>query len=325
MACNSPLKINRKGKLITVPCRWCMGCRVQRRLYLSTLTRLEVFEYYKKGRGSSFVTLTFSDDYIGNNSLSVKESQDFIKKFREHLSRNEHFPKKKVDNVFNKIVEVPDFKFISVGEYGSEEQRKHYHMIFLGVPLNVCEPLIHKLWRKGIYEVSSVTNGRIRYILKYLDKQVHGEYSKMLYEDNGLEPPFINMSKGIGYEYINSHLDSIYDNNGISLGGKIFPLNSYLIHKLGLDSSDIVLKHKERFKIDSINRDMSASELELYTRFADEMSKVAKVRLRGSSVSDSHGLQAKREFEYYKQRAESTLSDSIKLASDALAISVKGE
>ena len=155
MSCNSPVVVKVKNRLVTVSCRRCMGCRIQRRNYLSMLARFEAFSYYKKNLGCTFVTLTYDDDNLPlNGSLDVSDGQKFIKRLREHLSRTD-FPKKDV-YVFGEKRKVPDFKYFLSGEYGDDNNtfRPHFHLILFGVNRFIANDFVRKTWKKGLFYIS---------------------------------------------------------------------------------------------------------------------------------------------------------------------------
>ena len=89
MACNNPLKIIKNGVLHTYPCRWCIGCRIQRRTEWALRFRLESFSCYKKGFGSSFCTFTYNDDFY-DGSVHLEDMSKMVKRLRYYLSQNRY-------------------------------------------------------------------------------------------------------------------------------------------------------------------------------------------------------------------------------------------
>ena len=106
----------------------------------------------------------------------------------------------------------PDFSYLYVGEYGDLFKRNHFHILFFGLDFAYCKKLIFSKWKYGFIDVLPVLDGAIRYVVKYMDKQVFGESAEILYDLKGLERPKIRMSQGFGkgllldnIDYIKSH------------------------------------------------------------------------------------------------------------------------
>lgn len=284
MSCNTPLKIKQGKNYITVPCRKCMGCRIQKRNYYSMLARFESFTYYQKNLDSSFITLTYDDDNLpSNGSLSIEESKKFVKRLREHLSRTD-FPKKKI-YMFGRERFVPDFKFYIAGEYGSEKNtyRPHYHIILFGVNQFVASDFARRAWKKGNIYVSSLNGARIRYCMKYIDKQ----YDSDIVPDKSFQVPFSTWSKGLGQDFIMNNFKSVIENNGINNGGRIVPLNQYYRRLYGLDSIVDIMDLKKDEIEQAIKKNMSLKQYDEWTKYNNELRYVKEARLKGA-VSDKY-------------------------------------
>lgn len=132
MLCRHPFVKDRTGEAFTSPhpkdwlrgvpfrCGKCLACRVSiRREWTSRL----ILEMLNHERGC-FVTLTYSEDYVpvtdtGHRTLSLRDLQLFIKRFRQNLNR---FKKR----------DYP-IRYFACGEYGTRgTQRPHYHLIIFG-------------------------------------------------------------------------------------------------------------------------------------------------------------------------------------------------
>lgn len=220
MACNRPfLMKNKHGDLVPVPCGWCLQCRIDKR---NEWTMRLSFEC-EKNRGC-FITLTYDDFNLPKDeSLNKRDPILFIKRFR-------------------KSIEPMKIKYYLVGEYGeignviTGLQRPHYHIVITGISALKAQSKISKCWQKGFIKVAPVTSGRIRYLLKYLDKQIHGPDAKKEY-GNKL-PPFATMSQGIGIEYLKQNSEIIEHFQGVPFNGKIRPIPKYYREKLGYQDNN---------------------------------------------------------------------------------------
>lgn len=275
MACNRPLTIFNKytRQYMQVSCRWCMGCRVARRSEWSTRIRLESFDYMSRGFGSSFVTFTY-DDLHYNGNADLKEMQKLNKRLRYYLTKD------------NKGVPI-DFKYYVVSEYGDRTNRGHFHAIYLGLESNFLLNYLRKAWQNGFVSVSPLSHSRIRYTLKYLDKQI---VSKKQIDDYIKKynrfPPSAIYSKGIGSRYFINNLDEIKKNNGLRVNGQLIGLNSYYSKKFNLDKLEINLindyKNYDAFKNNRYGMDFET--FDLYSKYCRELVLNNRATIGGFSV-----------------------------------------
>lgn len=119
----------------------------------------------------------------GLQTLDKRDYQLFMKKLRK----------------FNKDYTEEPIRYYSVGEYGTETCRPHYHSIIFNLaPESVVT--IYKHWNKGIVHVGSVTGASIHYVTKYVINR-HGDF-----HDRQLPFSLIsNRSGGIGKNYVDSN------------------------------------------------------------------------------------------------------------------------
>lgn len=99
-------------------------------------------------------------------------------------------------------------KYYCAGEYGTQKQRPHYHIILFGSDL----ASIYKCWDHGSVDISlePVTASAIAYTAGYVLK---GHRYTMSKSDDRL-PEYAQMSKGLGSNYI--YRDTIdYHQNGL--------------------------------------------------------------------------------------------------------------
>lgn len=192
MQCYCPIKLTDEKGSRVVPCGRCYACLSRRRD--DWIVRLE--NELRVSENAWFITLTYDDRYLtyGNDEKATLMKSD-LQKFIKRLRRKN--PDKNI-------------RYYAVGEYGSQNQRPHYHLILFN--LHSDEMKVHSLVEEkwsikkrpiGQIHVGSVTPKSISYVCKYVI-QKRGQY-------DGREPPFSLMSKrpplGINYikRYENYH------------------------------------------------------------------------------------------------------------------------
>lgn len=297
MSCNSPLLIKIKGQYQRVPCRWCMGCRIQRRNEWATRIRLESFDYMRKGYGSSFCTITYNEDnYRGGAYIS--DIQKMNKRLRYYLKR---------DTLFG----IPsDFKYYCVSEYGTDGDRGHFHCIYMGLPCEFLSEYLRKSWKYGFIQVAPLSHSRIRYTLKYMDKQVLSDKDKEEYiAKYHREPPTAVFSKGIASRYFLENIDSIRENGGLLTDSGIVGLNPYYTKKFGVDTSIRQLAVSNAIKSSAKHYGMSESEYTLYQNYCKELVLNNRARLGGFASSDDFVNNSKRNY----SRVSTSVLDKIKV------------
>lgn len=110
----------------------------------------------------------------------------------------------------------------------------NYHVLFFGLDFYYAKSLFKSLWRKGLIDVLPILEGGIRYVLKYVDKQLHGEELKRVYTDEFVEAPFSSFSTGIGSELFFDQYNRVVTTGEYkNLAGKIRPIPPYYRDLLG--------------------------------------------------------------------------------------------
>ena len=124
----------------TIPCRYCLNCRVDRQNEL--VDRCE-YEYIQYGCGA-FVTFTYDDYHLFKNqfldtktneivaSINKKDGKDFLNR----LNKLVHKENKKTG--FNPLCRK-DYKYVLTHEYGDSFNRPHVHCLFFGLDFAYCE------------------------------------------------------------------------------------------------------------------------------------------------------------------------------------------
>lgn len=287
--------LGRELETFLVPCGKCVGCRLDYsrewadRCYLESLSKAPNW----------FVTLTYDDvnlpvtefyngeDIVYTNSLVKSHITEFLKRLRRYLDY--HF-------------EVQDISFYGCGEYGSQFQRPHFHLLLFGCPLPDLKLFTYKdgfatfnseimsnCWKKGFVTVNEFTWETASYVARYCLKKQYGE-AKQFYVERGLLPEFSIMSRspGIGYKYFEEHKDEIFQRGYIPVkkakGVFHSPIPKYFERLLEKEDPQAF----ERFKadkrtnfFDNYANDYALSDSELTLvdqRAVDERAKLSSIK-----------------------------------------------
>lgn len=183
-------------------CGKCGACRHNRRAEWS----FKLKEEARISKNAWFVTLTYKDECLpwdeetGCITLYRKDLQKFQKRWRQILKRQ----------WFDWYEKGTTYRYYQVGEYGTDNERPHYHIIMFNVPYKALVRSLKNTWGKGHIDVKPITEGRIHYISKY-----HVNYEK---DQDGREGEFASMSNGIGQSYIRRTHKVIENERGTIIG-----------------------------------------------------------------------------------------------------------
>ncbi|QCS36814.1 replication initiation protein [Tortoise microvirus 10] len=275
MSCVNPVTIRVNDTNYDVPCRRCMSCRLDYQIYLTFCAENELYDCYRSGLGASFCTFTYDDSHIPpNGSLCKKDLQNFLKTGRKNLERS-GFP--------------ASFKYLACGEYGDKFGRPHYHVAFIGLSDVLVNEFFRSAWRHGLVDIGVLQPGGMRYILKYCTKAVLGDKAKELYDDKGLERPFITRSCKMGYEYLYRNIDDIVANNFTYVKAGIRrPIPKYLRDKFDLfknyNSLPMILRIKTESDLYGYPDYRDWQRIKNYNR---EQGLISAARSKGYPVDDS--------------------------------------
>ena len=189
MSCLRPTKFSTsKHKL---PCGTCRNCNKQ---YIDQWVTKILFEYKSTQSGVLFVTLTYDNEHLpsSENYSGGELSKPDLKLFLRRLNRNYNY--RYAED--NKKLNLQPLKYFAVGEYGSQTNRAHYHLLLLNTypEYRDIEKIIKRSWQlsdpeqikvdlvgtKGTLDNQSNSNtagelaASIRYTLKYILKN-HGK------------------------------------------------------------------------------------------------------------------------------------------------------
>lgn len=213
--CTNPRSIDTKRtpkRFILVRCGKCAECLKH---YVSTwTTRLEIH-----GRDYSFcdfVTLTYSDDNLPSNGVSLRDVQLFFKRIRKFYSSSDFELK---------------FSYVLISEYGPETHRPHYHGLFYS---NIKIDYEY-FWKLGFVTDELILPERINYVLSY-------HILKDLNVPDGKNKNFRCMSKSIGLDAFDKYELKNAQNNDwtwlLNNSLQVSPLHRYFRKKHGIDLSD---------------------------------------------------------------------------------------
>lgn len=207
---------------VQIPCGQCIGCRLAkaREWAIRCVHEASLHDV------NSFVTLTYSDANLpADGSLDKRALQLFMKRLRKKFG----------DGI----------RFYGCGEYGSEFQRPHYHLIIFGwfpadaVPLSpfttkspsklYLSADLMRLWPFGYSSVGQVTFDSACYVARYVNKKLTGDCAEEHYQ--GRQPEFALMSRrpGVGHDFVEKYMSDIYPRDEVVLkdGLKLRPPSYY--------------------------------------------------------------------------------------------------
>lgn len=206
------LKMIRQGRRLMLPCRKCVGCRLDKSREWANRILLEQLYH----QDTWFLTLTYDDQHLPpaypvdpatGEILSVHATlvKDDLQKFFKRLRKNSH----------------QQVRYYAAGEYGSQTYRPHYHVIVFGLHLDDLQVIRHnfggdpyytsefisKCWPFGIHVIGRVTFESAAYVARYTIKKATHGYTQEYYHKAGIEPEFQTMSRrpGIASRFYEDH------------------------------------------------------------------------------------------------------------------------
>ena len=284
------------GEELEVPCRQCIECRLQK----SNEWALRLEHENALHDCASFVTLTYSPENIPHGETLVKtDLQKFMKRLRKQIAT-------KYDDL--------KIRFYACGEYGSQLDRPHYHLIIFGFDFpdkQAWAPsgqetlyrseLLEKCWQHGFSTVGAVERDSIAYVARYSMKKITGDCAKDHYEYTDpytgeiidKQPEFALMSRrpGIGAGWYEKYKTDCfptdflvrYNKNGKDYKTK--PPGYYLdlLEKNNPDLHEAVVENRK------MNRKSSEDWARLDTRARIHKIKADRVR-KGSKINETENL-----------------------------------
>lgn len=240
MACDTPFFVLPKkwsSDKVPVPCGRCPPCKLRK----VNGWVFRMLEESKISTSSHFVTLTYDTRTVPlseNGFMTLRKSD-----FQKYMKR------------LRKLCPDAILKYYAVGEYGTNNNRPHYHAIVFNVP---DITFYHQAWGLGQIHIGTVTGESIAYTMKYIDKQK----GKKLHARDDRETEFPLMSKKLGANYltdeiINYHQADISRLYATKEGGHRIALPRYYREKIYSEND---LKNQV-ILIQSTMEDEAAAEL----------------------------------------------------------------
>lgn len=196
---------------------------------------------------SSFVTLTYSDDWIPKDwSLNIRHWQLFAKKLRHRVGK---------------------FRYFMCGEYGDKSSRPHYHAIIFGhdfidklteaLPPSGksalwTHPTLQAAWSedqakgsRGMVAAGAMSMGSAAYVAGYVMKKAVNPRSRQSYAPR--LPEFVSMSRrpGLGASWFETYRSDVFPSDLVRLDGKKFRPPRYYDNKLS-ESERAELQERRR-------------------------------------------------------------------------------
>lgn len=175
MACMSPVARQSKSGRIVHPCGRCPNCLKRKRN--DWISRF--YEEMKKHDFCQFLTLTYDDDHLPLSpcdapTLDKRHLQAFFKALRKEV----------------------DIKYYSIGEYGPNTFRPHYHaLIWSNIDHHNMYELTKDIWRYGNIRISPVVAAQLGYVANY---HIVANSLKQWLLEEARAPEFTLSSKHLG-------------------------------------------------------------------------------------------------------------------------------
>lgn len=252
---------------LQIPCGQCLGCRLEYSRQWAIRCCLEA----KQWSCNYFVTLTYDPVHVplrdhfkvDENTGEVMEHEtvmtlkpDDLQKFIKRLRTN-----------FQREYGHTGIRFFACGEYGSLNDRPHYHLILFNCPFEDLKldhvsdgfayfrsAMLEKTWPYGMSIVTDFSFQTAGYVARYMLKK-HKGLDRDYYEKKGIEPEFTRCSRrpGLGKDYYDAHKDDMYkwDNLFVSIGnGKVLNTTPprYFDRLMVEDNPETLAEQKERRK-----------------------------------------------------------------------------
>lgn len=173
-----------------------------------------------------------------------------------------------VQLLVKRMRKLATFRHVTIGEYGNQTDRPHYHMLLFGLDPFQAEELLLKEWKKGFVQVAEMNEQRACYMAGYTTKKLTKLDDDRL--QRGQYPEFMRQSLKpfIGAPYLD-HLEALHYTAGgarelaetgdvasvARIDGKIWPLDRtmriHLRRRLGVPEVD----HRRRKTMDPMTMD----------------------------------------------------------------------
>ena len=205
---------------ITVKCGQCIGCKLER----SRIWAMRCVHEASMYKRNCFITLTYDDEHMPERGrLTYPDFQGFLKRLRKHA-------------------EPQNIRFYMGGEYGSLNDRPHYHAILFNWDWNdkqyfkttgsgekiYTSQTLGRLWTYGYSSTADMSFESAAYIARYCLQKITGDDAEEHYKrfdylgEYQLVPEFNEMSvkPGIGADWLHFHKKDVYTYDRVIINGK---------------------------------------------------------------------------------------------------------
>lgn len=215
------------SEFIDIPCNKCIGCRLDYSREWANRCMLEAQKY----KHNEFITLTYDNEHLPTQNMVVDFETGEVEErgtlVPEHVSKF----MKDLRRYYQYHYNHDGIRFYACGEYGSLNQRPHYHLIVFNLPvmdkefgftnkkgsINYKSETIQKIWNKGLTSLCPVTWETCAYTARYMMKKIKGKETTDILKESGFIQEFVRMSRngGIGKDYYLENKEKIYQNDEI--------------------------------------------------------------------------------------------------------------
>lgn len=202
---------------IQLPCGRCVGCRLEtsRQWAIRCMHEAQLYDR------NCFLSLTYRDSCLPvGGSLVYSDFRLFIRRVRERFH--------------------PDpIRYFMAGEYGSHNQRPHYHALLFGFDfpdkVYLCKspgggdlfrsPVLEELWPHGYSSIGDVTYRSCAYVARYVVKKSGLQPVSSVSVETGevvhRVPEFSRMSTkpGIGARWLERFSSDVYPTGKVVVNG----------------------------------------------------------------------------------------------------------
>jgi len=219
---------------IEIPCGQCIGCRLDYSRQWADRCMLEAKEH----EHNYMITLTYNDEHLTYKN-KINEDGEILYKTPSLKPDDLSIFMKNLRRYYKYHYNIDKIKFYGCGEYGSQTERPHFHIIVYDCPIYdlkcffknavnewiYLSDTIEKIWAKGQITVTELTWNSAAYVARYVTKKIKGQNATKYYDEKNQEPEFVRMSRnpGIGKNYYDNHKEEIYNTDEIIILKKGLP------------------------------------------------------------------------------------------------------
>jgi hypothetical protein len=189
---------------IPFPCGKCPPC-IRRRV---SGWAFRLNKQSEQSNSAHFVTLTYNDEYLNNAEDIIYDEEGNIKEVKKRcITENglQTLVKADLQKFFKRLRKLTKEKisYYAVGEYGSDGQRPHYHIILF----NANPKIVENAWSINDVSIGNIHFGdvgeaSVGYTLKYISK----EKKIPMFQGDDRQKEFALMSKGLGKGYLTEQM-----------------------------------------------------------------------------------------------------------------------